>query len=315
MQKCVLTIGNFDGVHVGHRAILRRAKATAQASGAIVKVVTFEPHPAQVLRPETQPKRIQNHDEKCDALRETAADQIVVLQPDKALLSLEPAPFIEQLVAAHHPMVMLEGSNFCFGKARRGDVTLLAEFGRQMGFETIIIDAVNVVLTDQLIAPVSSSLIRWLVSQGRVADAARCLGEPFSLSGRVVKGEQRGQKLGVPTANLDLAELDGRLLAADGVYGGYVDLPDGTRRPAAISVGNKPTFRGPSRCLEAHLLGFCDDLYGQNIKLRFARWLREQRAFGNIHALKDQLARDIDQIRWLEDRELLTVPQHLRATG
>lgn len=295
----IITIGNFDGVHAGHRAILSRATDAARGEGQRVTAVTFDPHPAAVLRPGTQPRRLMNIEQKCNALRHAGVGRVVVLPATPALLALTPEQFIRRLVKEYSPVAFVEGPDFRFGKDRQGDNETLAMLGREMGFDTHVVERVLMPLHDQLLTPVSSSMIRWLLEQGRVADAARCLRRPFAIDGPVVQGERRGRTIGVPTANLDPAAFTGCVLPCDGVYAGVAVLPDGSRFASAISVGAKPTFGQVSRTIEAHLLNFSGDLYSQTITLQFHRWLRDQQPFPGLDALKKQIARDIMQVvRW-----------------
>lgn len=295
----IITIGNFDGVHAGHRAILSRATDAARGEGQRVTAVTFDPHPAAVLRPGTQPPRLMNVEQKCNALRHAGVGRVVVLPATPALLALTPEQFIRRLVQEYNPVAFVEGPDFRFGKDRQGDNETLAKLGREMGFDTHVVERVLMPLHDQLLTPVSSSMIRWLLEQGRVADAARCLRQPYAIDGTVVQGERRGRTIGVPTANLDPAALTGRVLPCDGVYAGVAVLPDGSRFASAISVGVKPTFGQASRTIEAHLLNFSGDLYSQTVTLQFHRWLRDQQPFPGLDALKKQIARDITQVvRW-----------------
>ena len=303
--RSVVTVGNFDGVHLGHRAILQRARHLADQHNAALKVVTFEPHPATVLRPDAVPPRITGAEHKKRLLIDAGADQIDLLEPNSELLACQPTRFIEQLLNAHRPVVIVEGANFRFGKARAGDVQLLASLGQRLHLTSVVVDPVDVVLYDLQATTVSSSLVRWLVGHGRVADAACCLGRAFTLAGRVITGAKRGRGIGVPTANLDPQDYNDLLIPADGVYGGLVELPDARTCPAAISVGRKPTFAGQARCIEAHLLDFDADLYDQSITLRFARWLRDQRPFPGVDALRRQLEQDITDTRRLARHGLL----------
>jgi riboflavin kinase/FMN adenylyltransferase len=293
---CVITIGNFDGVHVGHAAILREARQLAVSLGAAVKALTFDPHPASVLRPGRQPLRLTSLPEKRGLLLEAGADEVIVLEPAPALLAMEPRDFIADLVALHQPEAIVEGVDFRFGRGRAGDIHLLESLGPILGFVLAVVPDAQVALSDHLLAPVSSSLVRWLLSHGRVVDAAIGLGRPFELCGPVVRGDQRGRSLGIPTANLDAAAIAGRAIPGDGVYAGAAMLPDGQSWPAAISVGVKPTFPNAARTIEAHLLGFSGDLYGQTVTIRFNRWLREQQPFPSLKALKSQLLRDVAQV-------------------
>ncbi len=295
-EHCVLTIGNFDGVHRGHQAILARAKALAEGHRASVRAITFDPHPASILRPDQTPPRLTDAPRRADLLRAAGADEVVILPPTPELLSQTPERFIQTLVRAQNPAAMVEGGDFRFGKGRAGDVNTLRELGARYGFEVEVVAPVEVALCDQLLAPVSSSLIRWLLRRGRVADAARALGRAYELSGKVVEGERRGRTIGVPTANLDPSIAVGRAIPGAGVYAGYALTGEQTH-PAAISVGQKPTFQGRSLAIEAHLLDFSGELYGRPLTLRFTRWLRDQQAFPGVDALKAQLHRDIAQAR------------------
>lgn len=306
MAHSVITIGNFDGVHVGHRAIIAATVAQAAARQVASLAITFDPHPAAVLRPGQAPPRLSDMDERLALLRAAGIGQVVVLEPTPRLLSLDPRSFIAQVAAQHQPAAFVEGPDFRFGKGRAGDVKVLAELGREMGFDTQVVGDQEVALSDHLLAPVSSSLIRWLLSHGRVHDAAICLARPFSLRAAVVRGEQRGRQWSMPTANLDMAALAGRATPGDGVYAGAALLPDGSRHAAAISVGLKPTFNGKSRVIEAHLLDFTGDLYGQVITIEFNRFVRDQQAFPSLDALRAQLGRDIVATRRLREMAVLT---------
>lgn len=316
-SRTVVTIGVFDGVHVGHRAILRHARevAAASASGAgasgVARVIaiTFDRHPQSILRPSSQPPRLLATDEKVRRLRAAGADEVVVLGPTPELLEQSAEDFIGNLVEQHRPLAIIEGEDFRFGKGRRGDPAMLHALGERLGFEAIVRRKLEVTLTNQLVVPVSSSVIRWLVGHGRVVDAARCLGEPFSLTARVVKGDGQARTLGVPTANLDPADYADFILPADGVYAGLASLP-GTDtsvplHPAAISIGTKPTFAGRALTLEAHLLDYTppkdafDSLYGQTVTLRFTHWLRDQYAYPSLDPLLAQLKLDVAQTRRL----------------
>lgn len=296
-ERSVLTIGNFDGVHVGHRAILARARQ--MVPGARVVALCFDPHPARVLRPGTEPPRLMSQMQKAAALKAAGADEVVVLEPRPELLSLTPQQFVQQLVERYHPLAIVEGPDFRFGHDRTGDVQTLTDLGRQYGFQTLVVGPVDVVLDDLSVARVSSSLARWLTEQGRVVDVARCLGEPLAIDGRVVVGERRGRHLGCPTANIDPAALVGRALPADGVYAGWADLGNGRQWPAALSMGAKPTFPGSPRTLEAHLLDFDGDLYNRPLVVRFTRWLRDQRWYPSAEWLKRQIDADVRDVRRL----------------
>ena len=303
-SRTVITIGNFDGVHRGHGRILARARQIADARGASVVAMAFDPHPATVLRPGTEPPRLLGRAQKISCLQEAGADSVVILTPTPQLLGQSPDQFVRDLVRTHRPVAFVEGPNFRFGHGRRGDVARLRELGKEHGFDMEVVEAVELALNDLLLVPVSSSLVRWLVALGRVADAARCLGRPYGLGGSVVHGDRRGRSLGVPTANL-LAAPQEHVVPADGVYAGLVKVPEGTVHAAAISVGNRPTFPGTERLVESHVLDFTADLYGQRIEVRFCRWLRDQQPFPDAGSLKAQLSRDVARTRDLWNAGLL----------
>ena len=293
----VITVGNFDGVHIGHQAIVRAARDLAAACGAGVLAVTFDPPPVALINPERNPPQVMTLEDRCRWLRDAGADHVAVLRPDRALLGLGAEPFIEQLVEQHDAVGFVEGEDFRFGRARGGDIAFLSAMGARRGFEVRGLSRVTVQLSDQTTAPVSSSLVRWLIGRGRVEDAAACLGRSWEMTAEVIRGEQRGRAIGVPTANLDLSAYDGRILPMDGVYAGQALLDDGSTYPAAISVGTKPTFGEKRLAVEAHLIGYRpaqpDALYGRSITLGFARWLRDQYPFPNADELVAQLHRDI----------------------
>lgn len=305
-----MSIGNFDGVHIGHRAILRQARELAEARDARVVAVTFDPPPIAVLRPEHSPPQLGTIDQRVEVLTTAGADAVVVLSPTPQLLGLSAEQFIDKLVADHHAVGFVEGEDFRFGNKRGGDTTLLAEMGKAHGYDVRILPRVATRLSDQTTAPVSSSLVRWLVGRGRVEDASACLDRPYELIGSIVKGDQRGRTIGIPTANLDPAVYAGLIVPMDGVYAGSVMIDD-AEHPAAISVGIKPTFGQKVLTAEAHLIGFTHDdpdvLYGRPARFRFARWIRDQYPFPGVQPLVDQLKRDIDLARSLYDEQSSTV--------
>lgn len=307
-EPSVLTIGHFDGVHRGHQAILARCRAIAEAQHARVVALPFDPHPARTLKPGAEPPRLSSLHEKVDRLKAAGADEVHVLEPTKQTLGQPPAQFVERLVREHNPVAIVEGADFRFGKGRQGDMHTLAELGRQHGFEAVTEPAIELALTDMLITPVSSTIVRWLVGRGRVRDAALCLGEPYTLTGEVATGEQRGRQIGVPTVNLDADAYAHRLVPADGVYAGYVTLETGEWHPAGISVGVKPTFGQNQLCVEACLLDFSDDLYGTSVSFHFARWLRDQYPYPNLDSLKAQMHRDLEHTRQWHEAGLLETP-------
>ena len=297
VEPSVVSIGNFDGVHLGHGAILDAAGVVARRHGVPVVALTFDPHPLTVLRPGAAPRRLMSLAQKRSALRVAGADRVVVLAPTLARLGQTPRQFIEWLCPEHRPMAIVEGQGFRFGKGRRGDLGQLRQMGASFGFEVVEVATQEVTLGDLMAVPVRSSLIRWLLACGRVDDAARCLGQPYALTGRVVVGEKRGRRLGVPTANLSTADLAEFVTPAHGVYAGLVALPDGEQRPAAVSIGTKPTFGSHQPVVEAHVLDFDADLCDQTLTVQFVRWLRDQHPFPDLATLCRQLERDLEQTR------------------
>jgi riboflavin kinase/FMN adenylyltransferase len=295
-----VTIGNFDGVHVGHAALVRRAREFATDAGRVV-VLAFDPHPLSALRPDAAPGRLSTYTQREKWLRELGADEVLRLTPDADTLGLSAEQFVEKLVREFHPSAVIEGGDFRFGRGRGGDVGLLRSLGDRHGFRACIVDAVSVELPDQTIVPASSSLARWFVSHGRVRDAAAILGRPYELPGLVIRGERRGRVIGFPTANL----RSDCLLPADGVYAGEAELDDGRRFAAAISVGTKPTFDATDRAVEAFLLGVNArpgatipglPEYGWTLRLRLLDWIRDQVRFASAADLVDQMTRDCERI-------------------
>ncbi|MGB0766561.1 MAG: riboflavin biosynthesis protein RibF [Phycisphaeraceae bacterium] len=308
-RPSILTIGNFDGVHLGHRAILSASRRLAEHASARVTAVTFDPFPVAILRPEATPPQVMSIDQRIEALRDAGADDVVVLKPSPELLGSEASAFIEDLIDQHAAVGFVEGEDFRFGKRRGGDMALLEEMGRSRGFAVQALPRVETPLSDQTVAPISSSLVRWLVGRGRVEDAEACLGRTFELVGTIVKGEQRGRTLGIPTANLDPQAYASLITPMDGVYAGTVTLdPAQGPLPAAISVGVKPTFDHDRLTIEAHLIDYQmehpDGLYGKPARFGFARWVRDQYPFPGVPELKEQLERDIATARTLVANDL-----------
>ncbi len=306
MKPSVLTIGNFDGVHLGHQALLRAGRTLADQTGSALVALTFDPHPAQLLAPAPgkAPPLITDIASRIELLKAAGADQVHVIVPTRELLLQEPEAFVQQLINTYRMAGIVEGPDFHFGHNRRGDLPMLRLLGARLGFKVVDVAPIHVELSDHTLVETRSTLVRWLLSKGRVIDAARCLGRPFSLNSQVVTGEQRGRTLGVPTANLNLGLLTNRVLPAEGVYGGIARLSDGRAFAAAISLGTKPSFGVMTLTLEAHLLGFTGDLYNTGITLEFHRWVRDQARFPSVDHLKAQLTRDIAGVAdWYANRQ------------
>ena len=297
-----VSIGNFDGLHRGHRHILdRMAEACAADGGGACPraVVTFEPHPLTVLRPNLAPPRLTPLAEKRRLLAEAGVDHAVELAPTADVLGLSAEAFWGVLVERARPRFVVEGESFAFGRGRAGTVEAMRRWAAGTGVEVVAVGPVEAVLADYQVAAVSSSLARWLVAHGRMRDAAACLGRPYALVGTVVPGFQRGRTIGMPTANLDCGE---QLVPADGVYAGRCrveagDGADGVEYPAAVSIGSNPTFGDPRRQVEAHLIGYAGDLYGRTLRVELLDWVRGQEKFDGVEALKAQMARDLQRVR------------------
>jgi riboflavin kinase/FMN adenylyltransferase len=290
----VVTIGNFDGVHLGHRQIIQTCDSLRREceSGKIV-VVTFEPHPFTVLRPESAPARLTPAPVKTRLLESLRVDELVILAPTPEVLGLSaPAFFVilkDEAKVAH----LVEGDTFTFGKGREGTIEKLQEWSRGSWTRLHVVPPVMQALLDLQVVPVSSSLIRFLIEQGRARDAAICLARPYLLRGPVIRGHQRGRTIGIPTANLDCRE---QLVPADGVYAARTTI-NGQPFPVALSIGTMPTFGENQRQVEGFIIGFDGDLYGQVIEFEVLDWMREQWKLPSIEALKVQIAQDVQVVK------------------
>ncbi len=289
----VVTIGNFDGVHRGHRTLVRRTADAAADRDLRSVVITFEPHPAAVLRPGSEPPRLQTLEQRVEALEDAGVDLVLVLAFTPELAALEPDEFVaEVLVERVSAQRVVVGTNFRYGRRAAGDIVHLATAGERHGFE---VEAVALLELDD--ARVSSSEIRRAVADGEVERAARGLGRPFALRGRVVEGDGRGRTIGVPTANLAI-DPD-MVVPANGVYAGRVTV-DERSYAAVTNVGVRPTFEGTARTVESHLLDASLELYAREVEVTFEHRIRAERRFDGPDALVAQIRRDIvDARRWL----------------
>lgn len=296
MSRDVLTVGTFDGVHRGHWAVLEEIARRAAASGGRSVLVTFEPHPLEVVNPEAAPRLLTLDDEKRAVLAQSAVDHVAFLPFTHALSLLSPEQFVRDVLEKRFGLgELVIGYDHGFGRGRSGDVELLRQIGREDGFA---VDVVPAVMVDG--RPVSSTLIRRAVAGGDLETARRGLGRWYSVTAPVVRGAGRGRGIGVPTANL--APLSPKkLLPPDGVYAARVAV-EGERRGAMVNLGTQPTFGDGTRRLEAHLLDFDGDLIGRTVTVEFLRRLRDTVRFGSADELKDQLARDrADALRALTE--------------
>jgi riboflavin kinase/FMN adenylyltransferase len=293
VKPTVVTVGMFDGVHRGHRALLDRVAAEAAARGVPAAAVTFDRHPLAVLRPGSEPPLLTTLDRKVDLLGEAGMDVVLVLEFTRELSEVPAEAFAtEVLFDALAARAVVVGENFRFGHKAAGDPALLADLGRPRG-----IDVVAVPLQTHDGDVVSSTRVRSELASGDVAAAAASLGRPYAVEGVVVEGDHRGRPLlGIPTANLQVPA--GIALPADGVYAGHLTEEDGLARPAAISVGTNPQF-GTDRRVEAHVLDFDGDLYGHRVSVAFTHHLRDQAVFAGVDELAAQIRADIDRVRRL----------------
>ncbi len=299
-----VTIGAYDGVHLGHRAVLAELRRRAQVGGLDTVVVTFDRHPATVVRPESAPLLLCDLEQKLELLAAAGVDRTVVVPFDEERADESAEEFVSTvLVDALHTKVVVVGEDFHFGKGRRGNVALLEEMGRLHDFRVEGFGLASARTPEGQDTPISSTRIRALVAEGDVAAAAVLLGRPHQLRGPVVHGDQRGgAELGYPTANVEVAP--GMCLPALGIYAGWYVRPDGSRHPAAISVGRRPTFYEDGELLiEAFLLDFTGDLYGEPARLSFIERLRPELAFDSVDALLVQMAQDV-----AEARRILSAP-------
>ena len=294
----VVTIGAYDGVHLGHQAVLRLVRELADARGLEAALVTFDRHPAEIVRPESAPRLLTTLEQRLELLDATGdLDLCWVLRFDEARSKEAAEDFVrEVLVDGVGARLVVVGADFHFGHRRGGNVPLLERMGAEYGFEVLGLGLVAVE-GDATGVPYSSTRIRELLAKGDVAEAARLLGRPHDVRGVVERGDQRGaEHLGFPTANLTVPERI--CLPADGVYAGTFVADDGVERPAAISVGTRPTFYEDGDVLvEAYVLDFDGDLYGQWVKVRFREWVRGQERFDSTEALVEKMNADVEATR------------------
>lgn len=298
-----MTIGSFDGVHRGHAALLQRARELAGEDGRI-HALSFFPHPGSVLS--EAPPLLTAWEARARLLREAGADEVSPLEPTRDLLSLDPEAFVRLRLLPLGATDVVEGDEFRFGVRRSGDVGVLRALGEGLGFRVHVVEPVLAGLDDRRDVPVSSTLTRWAIRQGRVRDAASLLGRAYVVSGTVVQGDRLGRTIGFPTANIEAATM----LPGAGVYAGWASLPDGRRLPAAINIGDRPTVHGKETRCEAHLLGLPEpapdspaidglDEYGWPIAIEFRSRLRDQVRFSSVDELQGQLSRDTHRARTL----------------
>jgi len=294
-----VTIGAYDGVHLGHRAVIAEVRRRAAARGLATAVVTFDRHPAAVVRPESAPRLLTDLDQKLELLASTGVDYCLVITFDEARSREAADDFVREVLAGClAARVVVVGDDFHFGHGRAGNVDLLRTMGAGLGFE---VEGLELVDADGKPADpadrVSSTRIRHSLAAGDLAEANALLGRPYEVRGVVAEGDKRGHDLGYPTANVSVpGEV---LLPADGIYAGWFRRADGSVHQAAISLGRRPTFYAEAHAslLEAHLLDFEGDLYGEHVAVRFVARLRGEVRFESVEALIEQIGRDCDDTR------------------
>jgi len=289
-RPTVLTLGVFDGLHLGHQLIVQTVVGRARALGAAPTVITFDPHPRAVLHPESAPPLLQTLDQKVEALGVLGVEQVIVVRFDREFASIRAEEFLRDVARERlQAREVYLGSGFAFGRGREGDIGLLRRVSGELGFKAD--EVAEVRLRGQRI---SSSLIRRLLADGRVNLARRMLGRPYGVEGRVVHGAERGRTLGFPTANL---HPQNRVIPRRGVYV-TATLVDGSWRRSVTNVGLRPTFESEAEpSVETFVMGWEGDLYGDVVRVRFLRRLRDERRFASVAELTRQIERDAERAR------------------
>jgi riboflavin kinase/FMN adenylyltransferase len=311
-QGCVLTIGNFDGVHLGHQEIFSTARQIARERGTEAVVMTFEPHPVAILHPEKAPGVLTPLPLKLHLIERFADNCIIVLEDNRELLKLSPEAFVDEfLMTAIRPSAIVAGHDFHFGARRAGDVGTLTELGRRKGFEVSVAPPRQMEFSTGQSLRVSSTIVRYMLESGHVAEAAAALTRPYRLMGPIVKGWGRGRKLGYPTLNMSRPK---QVIPAEGVYAGFVEtgpneqaiLRSQENVPAVFSIGEARTFGDEHPLLiEAHLLvGDVGDMSGQWLVMDFLERLRSQHKFGSPEELAAQIEKDCREARSVLERAI-----------
>jgi riboflavin kinase/FMN adenylyltransferase len=286
----VVVIGNFDGVHRGHQALLAEGKALGAPLDAKLVVLTFAPHPRRFFKPDQPPFRLSDNVLRAEALMQAGADGIVVLKFDAILAQVPAKDFVETiLLRALQAKHVVVGNNFVFGHKRGGDTELLQKMGRELGFG---VTALPVIAEEG--ARLSSQSVRDAIQKGRMAAAENILGRPWEIRGTVIRGDQRGRTIGFPTANMSLGEFQH---PAYGVYAVQVTVEGGGTYKGVANIGIKPSFGLHAPLLEAHLFDFNGDLYGKTLRVALREFLRPEEKFGGLDALKEQIALDAARAR------------------
>ena len=285
--KATVAIGTFDGVHIGHQAIMRTAVSDAQQHNRSALVFTFDRHPVEVLAPHRAPDYLTTSNQRNRWISDIGIDSLVVAKFDFALSQLSPDDFVQKILKEKlGAEAIVVGNNFSFGKGRAGDISYLQEAQNRFDF---VLHALEPVLVDNI--PASSTRVRECLREGKIAEAESILGHPYLLSGKIVQGQQLGRTLGFPTANLSL-EIS-QVVPKDGIYAVQTFLDDGRKIGGACSIGNRPTVEGAGRCVETFLFDFDEDIYGHTMEIQFLQYLRPELKFDSLDALIQQMHKDV----------------------
>lgn len=294
-ESALLTIGVFDGVHLGHRFLLEHLRKEAAREGALSAVLTFTNHPRTVIQPGYCVPYITTVEDRLELLRQEGVDLVLPLTFDEELSRLQAHEFVDLLRERVNMSGLVMGSSFAMGHKRGGTPETLAQMGREKGFSTAVVEPASAQGEE-----VSSTAIRDAITSGDVSRASRLLGRHFVLRGEVVRGQARGRELGFPTANLDLPEC--QVVPGNGVYAARV-VVDGVALSAAVNIGVRPTFGDGERMVEVHILDYAGgDLYGSELPVEFVERLRDELRFGSVEELVAQMTKDVEQSRQILDR-------------
>lgn len=292
----VAALGTFDGVHLGHQEVLGRTVTEAHRRAIPSAAVTFTGHPAQVLRSESAPPLLSDLDQRLDLIAACGIDTAYLIDFNEEIAGWTAVEFLEDaLIGQMGAEVLVVGPDVHFGHRRGGNLELLRKVGPGIGLEVVEVGEVRAM--PLALEPISSTAIRRALRGGDVAHAAQMLGRPYAVSGEVIIGAQRGRTLGFPTANIPVSQ--NRAWPADGVYAGWLERADGSSHPCAVNIGRRPTFHLHAECslLEAHLIDFDADLYGESCTVSFADFLRSERRFDGVESLVAQLNHDVEEVR------------------
>lgn len=284
----VLTLGNFDGLHLGHLKIIKGVAARAKRLGVPSVVYTFDPHPLKVVAPHKSPPLLIDTDEKVRLIEAAGIDCLIFARFTREFAEKHPRQFVEEVIVALSVKEVWVGHDFKFGRSKAGTVEYLKELGEEFGFKVVVIEAYK-----KGGHIVSSSRIRALIAKGKVGEAAGLLGRRYSIKGVVVKGTNIGKEIGFPTANLG---VESELVPANGVYAALAAIGSKTL-PAVLNIGHAPTFGGKETAVEVHLMDFSSDLYGKRIEVSFVRRLRSEKAFRSKDELVAQIRKDTERAR------------------